>query len=69
MSASVIKPIAKRAEILSALKHAVSPEFLKAIEGVGTPFGLPGFAKKAAEVLATYEIPKPPKKKFWQESH
>ena len=69
MSASVIKPIAKRAEILSALKHAVSPEFLKAIDGVGTPFGKPGFAKKAAEVLATYEIPKPPKKKFWQESH
>jgi UDP-hydrolysing UDP-N-acetyl-D-glucosamine 2-epimerase len=69
LSASILKPIAKRAEILAALKHAVSPEFLRAIDGVGTPFGKPGFAKKAAEVLATHEIPKPPKKKFWQESH
>ena len=69
LSASVLKPIAKRADILAALKHAVSPEFLSHIDGVGTPFGKPGFAKKAAEVLATYEIPKPPKKKFWQESH
>ena len=69
MSASVIKSQAKRAEILKALEHAVSPEFAAAIEGVGTPFGKPGFAKKAAEVLATHEIPKPPKKKFWQESH
>ncbi len=69
LSASVLKPVAKRADILAALKHAVSDEFLQHIDGVGTPFGKPGFAKKAAEVLATYEIPKPPKKKFWQESH
>jgi UDP-N-acetylglucosamine 2-epimerase len=69
LSASVIKSLAKRDEILKALRHAVSPEFAAAIDGVGTPFGKPGFAKKAAEVLATYEIPKPPKKKFWQESH
>jgi UDP-hydrolysing UDP-N-acetyl-D-glucosamine 2-epimerase len=69
LSASVIKSTYHRADILKALQHALSAEFLTAIDGVGTPFGKPGFAKKAAEVLATIEIPNPPKKKFWQESH
>ena len=69
LSASVIKSTYHRADILKALQHALSPKFLHAIDGVGTPFGKPGFAKKAAEVLATIDIPYPPKKKFWQESH
>lgn len=68
MSQSILKPKVKRAEILEALKLAMTPEFADKAREVGTPFGKPGFAKMAAEVLATAEIPKPPKKKFYREA-
>ena len=68
MSQSILKPAVNRAEILEALKLALTPEFAAKAREVGTPFGKPGFAKKAAEVLASVEIPNPPKKKFWQET-
>ena len=67
MSASVLKPEVNRASIREALEQALTPEFAAKAREVGTPFGKPGFAKKAAEVLATVEIPNPLKKKFWQE--
>lgn len=68
LSASVIKPAAKADEILHAILHALSPEFKADLAGVGTPFGEPGFAKKAAAELASHPIASPLKKKF-REAH
>jgi UDP-hydrolysing UDP-N-acetyl-D-glucosamine 2-epimerase len=68
MSPSILKPEVSRAAIRAALEQALTPEFSANAREVGTPFGKPGFAKKAAEVLATADIPNPPKKKFWQEN-
>ena len=66
LSASVIKASADRAELLQAMRRGISAEFAAEIEGQGTPFGQPGFAKKAAEVLASVVFATPLKKKFWE---
>ena len=68
ISQSVLKPEVNRGSIKVALEQALTPEFAAKAREVGTPFGKPGFAHKVAEVLATVEIPNPPKKKFWQEN-
>ena len=67
LAQSILKPAVNRESILEALKKATAADFAKAAKVVGTPFGKPGFAKKAAEVLAIVELPNPLKKKFWQE--
>jgi len=67
MSAAVLKPEVERSAIFAALNEALTPAFAENCAKVGTPFGKPGFAKAAAEVLATVNLPKPPKKKFYQE--
>ena len=66
LSASVIKASADRAALLQAMRRGISAEFAAEIEGQGTPFGQPGFAKKAAEVLASVVFATPLKKKFWE---
>lgn len=66
LSASVIKASADRAELLAAMRRGISAEFAAEIEGQGTPFGQPGFAKQAAEVLASVKFATPLKKKFWE---
>ncbi|MEY4293673.1 MAG: hypothetical protein RIR29_323, partial [Actinomycetota bacterium] len=66
LSASVIKASADRAALLQAMRRGISAEFAAEIEGQGTPFGHPGFAKKAAEVLASVVFATPLKKKFWE---
>jgi len=66
LSASVIKASADRAELLAAMRRGISAEFAAEIEGQGTPFGQPGFAKQAAEVLALVKFATPLKKKFWE---
>ena len=66
LSASVIKASADRAELLQAMRRGISDEFAGEIAGQGTPFGQPGFAAKAAEVLATVKFATPLKKKFWE---
>ena len=66
LSASVIQASADRAELLQAMRRGISDEFAGEIAGQGTPFGQPGFAAKAAEVLATVKFATPLKKKFWE---
>ncbi|PTW91011.1 UDP-N-acetylglucosamine 2-epimerase (non-hydrolysing) [Microbacteriaceae bacterium MWH-Ta3] len=68
MSAGVLHPAVTRSEIRDALTRALTPEFRAAAATAGTPFGQPGFARKAAAELITHDIPTPPKKQFWQES-
>lgn len=67
MSKSVLKPEVRQATIKSALELALTPDFASKSRDVGSPFGQPGFARKAADVLATVTLSKPLKKKFWQE--
>jgi len=70
MGAGVIKVdgsedgIFNRVKILAALQQALTPEFEKLAASAPSPFGTAGFAKKAAEVLTTFDLPSPPKKKF-----
>ena len=70
MGAGVIKVdgvasgIFNRNEILAGLQKALTPEFKALAASAPSPFGTAGFAKKAAEVLAKFELPTPPKKKF-----
>jgi UDP-hydrolysing UDP-N-acetyl-D-glucosamine 2-epimerase len=66
LSASVIKASADRAELLQAMRQGISDEFAGEIAGQGTPFGQPGFAAKAADVLASVKFATPLKKKFWE---
>ena len=68
MSASVLKPAAKRNEILAALQQALSSEFKASLKDLGTPFGTAGFAKKATAELINHQISTPPKKKFWEQA-
>ncbi len=68
MSASVLKPAAKRNEILAALQQALTQEFKASIKDLGTPFGTAGFAKKATAELINHQISTPPKKKFWEQA-
>jgi hypothetical protein len=48
------------------MRKAIGPEFAAEFAGQGTPFGEPGFAAKAAEVLALVTFATPLKKKFWE---
>ena len=66
LSASVIKASADRAELLAAMRRGISAEFAGEIAGLATPFGQPGFAGKAADVLASVRFATPLKKKFWE---
>ena len=66
LAASVIKAHADRSELLQSMRKAIGPEFAAEFEGQGTPFGQAGFAKKAAEVLASVHFATPLKKKFWE---
>ena len=68
MSASVLKPAAKRNEILAALQQALSHEFKASLKDTQTPFGTAGFAKKATAELINHQISTPPKKKFWEQA-
>ncbi|MCF8536017.1 MAG: UDP-N-acetylglucosamine 2-epimerase [Rhodoluna sp.] len=65
-AASVIKAHADRSELLQSMRKAIGAEFAAEFEGQGTPFGQAGFAKKAAEVLASVTFATPLKKKFWE---
>ena len=66
LAASVIKAHADRSELLQSMRKAIGAEFAAEFEGQGTPFGRAGFAKKAAEVLASVHFATPLKKKFWE---
>ena len=66
LAASVLKAHADRSELLQSMRKAIGPEFAAEFEGQGTPFGQAGFAKKAAEVLASVTFATPLKKKFWE---
>ncbi len=66
LAASVIKAHADRSELLQSMRKAIGAEFAAEFEGQGTPFGQAGFAKKAAEVLASVTFATPLKKKFWE---
>lgn len=66
LAASVIKAHADRSELLQSMRKAIGAEFAADFEGQGTPFGQAGFAKKAAEVLASVHFATPLKKKFWE---
>jgi UDP-hydrolysing UDP-N-acetyl-D-glucosamine 2-epimerase len=66
LAASVIKAHADRSELLQSMRKAIGPEFAAEFAGQGTPFGQPGFAAKAAEVLALVTFATPLKKKFWE---
>jgi len=66
LAASVIKAHADRSELLQSMRKAIGTEFASEIAGQGTPFGQPGFAAKAAEVLASVKFATPLKKKFWE---
>lgn len=66
LAASVIKAHADRSELLQSMRKAIGPEFASEVAGQGTPFGQPGFAAKAAEVLASVKFATPLKKKFWE---
>jgi UDP-hydrolysing UDP-N-acetyl-D-glucosamine 2-epimerase len=66
LAASVIKAHADRSELLQLMRKAIGPEFAAEFAGQGTPFGQPGFAAKAAEVLALVTFATPLKKKFWE---
>ena len=66
LAASVIKAHADRSELLQSMRKAIGAEFAAEFEGQGTPFGKAGFAKKAAEVLASVHFATPLKKKFWE---
>jgi UDP-hydrolysing UDP-N-acetyl-D-glucosamine 2-epimerase len=66
LAASVIKAHADRSELLQSMRKAIGPDFAAEIAGQGTPFGQPGFAKKAADALASVKFATPLKKKFWE---
>ena len=66
LAASVIKAHADRSELLQSMRKAIGPDFAEEIAGQGTPFGEPGFAKKAADALASAKFATPLKKKFWE---
>ena len=66
LAASVLKAHADRSELLQSMRKAIGAEFAAEFEGQGTPFGQPGFAAKAAEVLASVTFATPLKKKFWE---
>ena len=66
LAASVIKAHADRSELLQSMRKAIGPDFAAEFAGQGTPFGEPGFAAKAAEVLASVHFATPLKKKFWE---
>ncbi len=66
LAASVIKAHADRSELLQSMRKAIGPDFAEEIAGQGTPFGEPGFAKKAADSLASAKFATPLKKKFWE---
>jgi UDP-hydrolysing UDP-N-acetyl-D-glucosamine 2-epimerase len=66
LAASVIRAHADRSELLQSMRKAIGPEFAAEMSGQGTPFGQPGFAAKAAEVLASVHFATPLKKKFWE---
>lgn len=70
LAASVIKAHADRSELLQSMRKAIGPEFAAefATEFAvrGTPFGEPGFAKRAADALASANFATPLKKKFWE---
>ena len=66
LAASVIKAHADRSELLQSMRKAIGPEFAAEFAGQGTPFGQPGFAKKAADALASVKFATPLKKKFWE---
>lgn len=66
LAASVIKAHADRSELLQSMRKAIGPEFAAEFAAQGTPFGEPGFAAKAAEVLALVTFATPLKKKFWE---
>jgi UDP-hydrolysing UDP-N-acetyl-D-glucosamine 2-epimerase len=66
LAASVIKAHADRSELLQSMRKAIGTDFAAEIAGQGTPFGEPGFAKKAADALASTKFATPLKKKFWE---
>jgi UDP-hydrolysing UDP-N-acetyl-D-glucosamine 2-epimerase len=66
LAASVMKAHADGSELLQSMRKAIGPEFAAEFAGQGTPFGEPGFAAKAAEVLALVTFATPLKKKFWE---
>lgn len=70
MGAGVIKVdgsqsgVFNRNEILAGLQKAFTPEFQALAASAPSPFGSAGFAKKAAHLLASFDLPSPPKKRF-----
>lgn len=65
LSPSVLTPEPVATEIAAAVELALSDGFRESASARGTVFGSAGFAKRAAEVLLETEIPRPPRKRFY----
>jgi UDP-hydrolysing UDP-N-acetyl-D-glucosamine 2-epimerase len=63
LSASVLVPGQGADAIGAAIERGLSEDFRSSVGGESV-FGRPGFARRALEVLATGELPRPPRKHF-----
>lgn len=66
MSPSIIHAGPDRQSITNAIARALEPEFVELARKIGPiPFGSPGFANRTFELLMRVDIPRPPRKRFW----
>ncbi|CAN5522387.1 UDP-N-acetylglucosamine 2-epimerase [soil metagenome] len=68
VSASVLTPEPQKAAIAAAIERGLSSEFRESSTADGSVFGAPGFAARAAEILATAQLDIPPRKTFSDQS-
>jgi len=62
---SVLVPEPTAEGIAGALRTALEPAFREVVDRRETPFGPPGFGRRALEIILSTTLPVPPRKRFW----
>lgn len=65
VSPSVLVPDPTVEGIANAISTALGPEFRDRVDRGITPFGQPGFAARALDIVVSADLPRPPRKRFF----
>ena len=65
VAASVIVPEPTKDAIARAIHQALTSDFRAVSRATPQPFGRPGFARRTLRQLLEGEVPRPPRKRFW----
>lgn len=65
LAASVIVPEPTELSVTAAIQRALTDDFREEARSAPLPFGTPGFARRTLEQLMAQDLPRPPRKRFW----